>query len=153
MSHEKIASRLASILQQLNDGHTINVKDLAEEFNVSERTIQRDLNERFSFLPFDCDKSGNYSLDPAFLGPITGEDLNQFVNSSGIKSLYPDIAKSWIQNVQKTKYQDVYKIISHNYEESNGSEIFRVFEKSIKNNHQVSFRYKEKWKCQHWCSP
>jgi len=54
--YEKISQRLASILIQLNTGESISVENLAQEFNVSIRTIQRDLNERFNFLPLEKNK-------------------------------------------------------------------------------------------------
>jgi len=44
--YDKTLFRLYTILSRLNDGEALSVKALAEEFNVSERTIQRDFNER-----------------------------------------------------------------------------------------------------------
>ena len=50
--YDKILTRLTVILSKLNDGEALSVKELAEEFNTSERTIQRDFNERLvSFFP------------------------------------------------------------------------------------------------------
>ena len=49
--YDKILTRLTTILKKLNDGETLSVKDLAEEFNVSSRTIQRDFNERLISFP------------------------------------------------------------------------------------------------------
>lgn len=49
--HDKIAKRLALILQKFNDGERLSVDALADEFQVSSRTLQRDLNERLNFLP------------------------------------------------------------------------------------------------------
>lgn len=40
--HDKIASRLAIILTKLNAGERLSPTALAEEFNVTLRTIQRD---------------------------------------------------------------------------------------------------------------
>jgi len=40
--YDKILTRLISILARLNDGEALSVK----EFNISERTIQRDFHER-----------------------------------------------------------------------------------------------------------
>ena len=39
------------ILSKLNDGEALSVKELAKEFNTSERTIQRDSNERLVSFP------------------------------------------------------------------------------------------------------
>ena len=44
--YDKALTRLRVILQRLNDGEALSVKELADEFNVTTRTIQRDFNER-----------------------------------------------------------------------------------------------------------
>lgn len=44
--YDKILYRLMSILGRLNDGEILYKDDLAKEFNVSTKTIQRDFNER-----------------------------------------------------------------------------------------------------------
>ena len=44
------------ILAKLNDGEALSVKALAEEFNVSTKTLQRDFNERLSNFPIYQDK-------------------------------------------------------------------------------------------------
>ena len=38
--YDKILTRITKILYKLNDGDELSVKDLAEEFNTSTRTIQ-----------------------------------------------------------------------------------------------------------------
>ena len=49
--YDKILTRLTLILSKLNDGEALSVKELAKEFNVSDRTIQRDFNERLVSFP------------------------------------------------------------------------------------------------------
>ena len=49
--YDKILTRLTIILSRLNDGEALSVTELAKEFNVSERTIQRDFNERLLSFP------------------------------------------------------------------------------------------------------
>lgn len=49
--YDKILTRLTTILQRLNDGEALSVTELANEFNVSSRTIQRDFNERLIAFP------------------------------------------------------------------------------------------------------
>ena len=44
--YDKTLFRLNTILSRLNDGEALSVKALATEFNVSDRTIQRDFNNR-----------------------------------------------------------------------------------------------------------
>ena len=54
--YDKILTRLTVILSKLNDGEALSVKQLAEEFNTSERTIQRDFNERLVSFPIYQEK-------------------------------------------------------------------------------------------------
>ena len=64
--------RLAQMLVKLNQGERLDPQALAEEFGVNLRTIQRDLNERFAYLPLEK-IDGRYHLDPAFLGKLSHE--------------------------------------------------------------------------------
>ena len=49
--YDKILTRLVTILSRLNDGESLSIKEISEEFNVSTRTIQRDFNERLVSFP------------------------------------------------------------------------------------------------------
>ncbi|WP_338136380.1 DeoR family transcriptional regulator [Pectobacterium polaris] len=40
------------MLTRLNNGESLTVRDFADEFNVCEKTIRRDLTERFAYLNF-----------------------------------------------------------------------------------------------------
>ena len=44
--YDKTLRRLNTIIVRLNNGESLSVKELAEEFNVSIRTIQRDFNDK-----------------------------------------------------------------------------------------------------------
>jgi len=54
--YDKTMTRLVNILKKLYDGETLSVTELAEEFNTSTRTIQRDFNEKL--ISFPIEKSG-----------------------------------------------------------------------------------------------
>ena len=49
--YDKILTRLTTILSRLNSGDELDVKELALEFNTSEKTILRDLKERLISFP------------------------------------------------------------------------------------------------------
>lgn len=49
--YDKILTRLTIILSRLNSGKALSEKELAIEFNVSTKTLQRDFNERLSSFP------------------------------------------------------------------------------------------------------
>lgn len=51
--YDKILTRLTIILQRLYEGDCLNVTELACEFNVSAKTIQRDFNERLCRFPIE----------------------------------------------------------------------------------------------------
>jgi predicted DNA-binding transcriptional regulator YafY len=51
--YDKALTRLRIILKRLNEGEALSVKELAKEFGVSERTIQRDFNERLVEYPLE----------------------------------------------------------------------------------------------------
>lgn len=51
MDKDKLSTRLVAILQYLNNGERFSLEELAQEFNVSIRTIQRDLHDRLAFIP------------------------------------------------------------------------------------------------------
>lgn len=55
--YDKILTRLISILTKLHNGETPTTKELAEEFNVSGRTILRDMDERLTSFPIYKDKN------------------------------------------------------------------------------------------------
>lgn len=58
--------RILSIFQRLLEGQTLQKKELAEEFNVSEKTIQRDINTRLHSYPIVYSKNVGWQLDPSF---------------------------------------------------------------------------------------
>lgn len=86
-----LANRLADILQKLNTGQVIVVKELAIEYSVSERTIQKDLNQRLDPNLIEDLGNGRYKLRDGFLGNLTIEDIKEFSQLSGIMDLYPNI--------------------------------------------------------------
>jgi len=52
-NYDKALTRLIEILQKLHSGDTLYISELAEEFGVSKRTVQRDLNERLIRFPIE----------------------------------------------------------------------------------------------------
>ena len=59
--HDTLVNRLAMMLLKLNQGDSLEPKQLAQEFGVNLRTIQRDLNVRFGYLPLQK-SDGRYHL-------------------------------------------------------------------------------------------
>lgn len=60
MISTKKPERLLWIHENLQYGKTININNAALEFNVSTRTIQRDLNDIRYYYANEITKNGNY---------------------------------------------------------------------------------------------
>lgn len=86
--HERLAYRLVNIIVKLNQGESVHPATLAREFKVNIRTIQRDLNERFAFLPL-LNEAGSYRIDPTHLWKFAGQGMPLLANLVGIYGLYP----------------------------------------------------------------
>ncbi|HAV1331800.1 TPA: WYL domain-containing protein [Vibrio parahaemolyticus] len=85
--HDKLAKRLGIILTRLNTGERLYLEELSREFGVSERTLQRDFNERLNYLPIQRE-GACYFLDPKFLGRQTHNELSLLLLSMGFDTLF-----------------------------------------------------------------
>ncbi|BAM12509.1 putative transcriptional regulator [Helicobacter cinaedi PAGU611] len=83
--------RIVRIFQAFINGEHISMRELAKEFNVDLRTIQRDINQRLSFLPIQRDKEGKCYLQEESLGKLGFKDIREFARLSGIWGLYPSL--------------------------------------------------------------
>ena len=86
--HERLAYRLVHILMKLHQGELLHPAVLAQEFKVNIRTIQRDLNDRFSFLPL-VNENGSYRLESPMLVKLVHHNTAVIDNLVGIYGLYP----------------------------------------------------------------
>lgn len=142
--HDTIATRLALILTKLNNGERFTIEELADEFNVNVRTIQRDLNERLSYIPI-IKEQGYYFMDSYALGKLNFQDIKSFATLSGIKSLYPTLNDKFIVDILNTKINKAYLIKNQGFEDSSlkyGE--FELLSAAILNQHIVSFVYNDK---------
>ncbi|MDO9571808.1 MAG: WYL domain-containing protein [Hydrogenophaga sp.] len=95
---DTLAPRLTAILRKLNDGEKLVPRELADEFNVGIRTIQRDLTERLAFL--DLEKSnGAYSLPVHNLGRLGFADLQRFASLAGVSGLFPSLDSGFLRTL------------------------------------------------------
>jgi predicted DNA-binding transcriptional regulator YafY len=140
-NHDTLVYRLAQILVKLNQGEKLDPIALADEFGVTLRTIQRDLNVRFAYLPLQK-TGGRYHLDTAFLGKLTTRDIERFAALAGVRGLFPSLSDDFLQDIFDSRMQSALLVKGHNYENMAGREqLFRELEKSIIARHQISFDY------------
>jgi predicted DNA-binding transcriptional regulator YafY len=137
--HDTIAYRLAQILVKLNQGEKLDPIQLAEEFGVNLRTIQRDLRVRFAYLPL-LKTNGRYQLEPAFLGKLNRKDVENFAALAGIRGLFPSLSDDFLRDILDSRLQQAWLVKGHNYEDLSGKEgLFRELEQAIVASRQISF--------------
>ncbi len=141
--HDTLVYRLAQMLVKLNQGEKLEPHALAEEFGVNLRTIQRDLNERFAYLPLEKIE-GRYQLDPTFLGKISIKDIHRFASLAGVKGLCPSLANDFLRDIFDSRVQSALLVKGHNYENiGDKGALFKDLEKAIIAHRHVSFSYQK----------
>lgn len=142
-SHDPLAYRMAHMLAKLNKGEKLDPQALAAEFDVTLRTIQRDLNERFSFLPLEKTE-GRYRLDSAYLGKLSLRDVERFAALAGVRGLFPTLSDDFLRDIFDNRIQAALLIKGHHYEDLSDREpSFRQLEQAIVAHHCISFDYRK----------
>jgi predicted DNA-binding transcriptional regulator YafY len=146
--HDKLATRLALILTKFNLGERLSVRELAEEFGVTQRSIQRDF-KKLSYLPIEK-QGGYYTLAPYCLGKLSYKDIQQFAAFSGIQELYPELNSNLIVDILNTRISKTMEIRGHRYEDlSQKVDLFNNLGAAILKQLQLHFTYKEKLRVVH----
>lgn len=134
-----LANRIADILLKLNSGEILEVKELARIYSVSERTIQKDLNQRLDPGLIDELGGGRYRLHSGYLGNLTSSDIKEFSEVSGIIDLYPDMDDVLFKKIRSSLL--VKSRINRGCIPSSSD--FREINYTIANNLKLKFFYKD----------
>lgn len=138
---DRLAFRLAEILRRLNEGQTLTSRELVDEFGVTERTVRRDLHERFAFL--DLVKSGDrYSLPPARLGSLTLQDIQRFAGLAGLQGTVPRLTTEFLREMLATSAHSALLMRGPAAEDVRGKEReLEQLKQAIEARRLVSFEY------------
>lgn len=128
--YDKLGIRLARIITLLLCGEKLNVDELADEFNVTTRTIRTDLNKRLIHLPIVC-KNGRYFLSDN--SNLKNYDFINFSKKSGVFGLYPSI-----DNLNEDNF-----VKGFNYEKIDKN-FFDKIQNAIADNQTLNFTYNNK---------
>lgn len=140
-NHDTLVYRLAQILIKLNQGEKLDPLSLADEFGVNMRTVQRDLNVRFAYLPLQK-TDGRYHLDPAYLGKLSTRDIERFASLAGVRGLFPTLSDDFLGEIFDSRIQSALLVKGHNYEDLAGKEdVFRLLERAIVARCHIYFDY------------
>jgi predicted DNA-binding transcriptional regulator YafY len=139
--HDTLVYRLASTLIKLNQGEHIDPLSLADEYGVTLRTIQRDLNVRFAYLPIQK-TNGLYHLDSFFLGKLTHQDIERFASLAGVQGLFPSLTAKFLEEIFDNSTRASLLVKGHSYESLDGKEQqFKQLEEAISLSQHIDFDY------------
>jgi predicted DNA-binding transcriptional regulator YafY len=140
VEHDRLASRLTQILLRLNEGECLRPAQLAAEFGVSLRTIQRDIG-RFASLPLERDADG-YRLAARHLGRLNFLDLEHFADRAGVRDLYPQLEPRFLAHLLDGQFDDTLHIQGHPREDMRPHlRDFVQLENAIQQRRHISFHY------------
>lgn len=141
--HDTLAKRLGLILTRLNTGERLALDNLSREFNVSERTLQRDFNERLNYLPIERE-GGTYYLNPKYLGNRSKADIKPILDKLGLSRLFPSFdALSFTQLVENETTPFLFRDIKVE-DVSTYQDTFNQLTLAIQRNRKVHFSYKQR---------
>ena len=140
-SHDTLVYRLSQVLQKLNQGESLDPQQLADEFRVNLRTIQRDLNVRFASLPL-IKTAGRYRMEDSHLGKLTLKDIEKFASLSGVSGLFPQLTDQFLRGVFDSARADAWLVKGHHYEDLRGqTAAFATLERAIIDHQHIAFTY------------
>ncbi len=136
--HDTLAKRLGIILTRLNTGERLYLEELSREFGVSERTLQRDFNERLNYLPIQR-KGACYFLDPKVLGKQTNHEISTLLANMGLDTLFS--GKHYLSNgVLNNKSTPPFLFKNPRVEDiSENASMFQKLIESVQQRHVISF--------------
>ena len=135
------AARLVDMLRRLNQGEALQPEKLAAEYEVTLRTVQRDLNEKLDFLELEV-HNGSYRVAASKLGLLSLQDITRFAEIAGLEGLYPQLNDALIRRWLQTSYQNALLVRGPSYEDLSGHEnTFNLLQQAIDRCCTVGFRY------------
>ncbi|WP_237667971.1 WYL domain-containing protein [Vibrio toranzoniae] len=141
--HDTLAKRLGIILTRLNTGEKLYLEELSREFRVSERTLQRDFNERLNYLPIQRN-GACYFLDPQVLGRQTNNEVSLLLMKMGFDTLFS--GKHYLSNgVLNNKTTPPFLFKNLQIEDiSDNASVFEKLIESIQRRNVISFSHEGK---------
>lgn len=137
--HEVMVQRITVIIAELYQHGFVSRQKMLDEFNISERTLYRDLNRLGDRIIHVGD--GIYRLAPAYAKPQSLKALQNLLHTLGMEELLPAhklLSQSDLSSVSIRSLPgdpEAKKILESNYS---------VFDKAIRENTVCEFHYKDK---------
>lgn len=142
---EKLAQRLSQILARLHQGNTIDKHQLAHEFGVNVRTIERDLSERLHGIVERTDK-GRWQLTLSARSNIASKHLHGYARLSGTERLFPDSSTTYLltqlEIPEPRRATQIQPIAQEDLKKHGAT--FADLQTAIEQRHHCSYLYKGK---------
>lgn len=136
--NNQLANRLAFILTQLNTQERVDINELAEAFDCSLRTIQRDINNRLDFLSWQEKGPRYYQLDRSKLSLFNQAEIERFASFASIADLFPKLDRQFFQD----KLVESIRVKGFEYEDIRGLEkAFEQIHHAINQHQFIHFNY------------
>ena len=143
--YDKILTRLTVILSKLNEGESLSVKDLAQEFSVSERTIQRDFNERLASFPI-YQENKKWNMQEGFRVEKTKSledalvlDIIEKI-TEGIGGSFSTKAQKLLSKIKNEEFNPIYTKLNIEDISDQFTDI-QIIESAIKDQKELQFSY------------
>ena len=142
---EKLAQRLSRIIARLHQGEHIDKHQLATEFDVDVRTIERDLHQRLQGIA-ERNAQGLWQLTHTARSTIPARHLHDYARMAGTEHLFPDASLPYLlgqlttpeprraTHVQPVPHEDL----------GGGTRTFAALQAAIEQHHTCLFTYKTK---------
>lgn len=142
---EKLAQRLSRIIARLHQGEHIDKHQLAIEFDVDVRTIERDLHQRLHGIA-ERNAQGLWQLTHKARSTIPARHLHDYAHMAGTKHLFPNNSLDYLveqlatpeqrraTHVQPVPHEDL----------GGGTRTFMALQAAIEQHHTCHFTYKTK---------
>ena len=141
---EKLADRLATMLVMLDNGESLNLKELAIKFEVSERTLARDISRLKSAksdlgLVSDLEGEQKYRTTNKV---FKLKDIQKFAKISGAYGVYPELKPSFLKKLLADDQQSVYEAKGHAHENAKTlSKLLSMLSEAIEKCQTIQFLY------------
>lgn len=141
--NETLAIRLAEILLRLNNGDVLDPTELASEYGVHVRTIQRDINRLGPAL--DRLPDGRWQLAPEYRGKLRPRDLELFARITGVEHLFPNNSQRFLLAVLDTLVHSSFLVRGHQYERLRPNDpLFGTLSDAVREHRRCRFDYADK---------
>lgn len=143
MKNTVLANRLADITSMAYSGQSLNIRKLADKYEVSTKTIRRDFG-RLGAVIERCPDTNDYLLATSARMMFNEQDLVRLIEDMRLKKAFPLKAAKFLRNFINDQTSHCYHFQEQPLEADFINSLHTAFESAIQNHRQVSFLYKGK---------